>query len=381
MNEKWNQLVNPISLPNGAGIPNRLAMAPMLVFGSNEDGTISEADLAYFDIRSDVAGLIITGAAYINKFACAGIGQISISKDEDIEGLRKLAQTAKKDGNKVVVQLHHPGREAAGSYERFGKVVAPSAIKFPFMNYVPEELSEEAIEETIKDYGRATSRAIAAGFDGVEIHGANHYLIQQFFSAYSNQRADKWGGSLENRMAFPLAVVKEVRRVVEESGKKDFIVGYRFCPEEIHGENVGYRIDESLQLIEKVVSEKVDYLHISIFRGYQEGPEGSDKSYGELVTEVVNGRCPVMIVSSVFTAEDAVNALKHGDIVALGRAALMEPQFAKKIREDRADEIIVTVENNLENLAIPEKIIQMFRMEGTPLPPLPGVEPRPLVEV
>ena len=92
-------------------------------------------------------------------------------------------------------------------------------------------------------------------------------------------------------MAFPLAVVKEVKRVVQESGRADFIVGYRISPEEIHGENVGYRIAESLQLIDKVVSENIDYLHLSIFKGYQEAPEGSDKSFGELVRTVVKERC------------------------------------------------------------------------------------------
>lgn len=370
----YSKLLEKVTLPNGVTIDNRIAMAPMLVFGSDEKGFVTEADLAYFDIRSEVAGLIITGAAYINELACAGTGQLSIAKDEDIEGLTALANVAKKAGNKVVVQLHHPGREALGSYKKFGKVVAPSAIKFPFLNYIPEELTQTEIEETIKDYGRATKRAIAAGFDGVEIHGANHYLLQQFFSAYSNKRTDEWGGSLEKRMAFPLAVVKEVKRVVQESGKDDFIVGYRFCPEEIHGENVGYRIDESLQLVEKVVIEKADYVHISIFKGYEEGPEGSGKSYGEMVKEVVKGRCPVMNVSNVFTADDAVAALNHGDIIAIGRAALIEPQFAKKIKENRADEIMTTVENNLQHLAIPEKIIEMFKMEDTPLPPLPGIE-------
>lgn len=375
MNQLYQQLVEPITLPNGETINGRIAMAPMVVMGANDDGTVSELDVNYFAKRSDVANLIITGAAYINEMACGFDGQISISKDEDIEGLKEIAHEIKKDGNKAIVQIHHAGREAIGAYAKYKKVVAPSAIEFPFLDYIPEEMTAEEVEETIKDYGRATERAIAAGFDGVEIHGANHYLIQQFFSAYSNKREDQWGGTLEKRMAFPLAVVKEVKRVVEESGKDNFIVGYRICPDEIHGENVGYEIDEALQLIERVVNEKIDYMHISIFMGYQEGPVGADESYGQLVKKQVNGRCPVMIVSSIFTADDAVDALNHGDIVAIGRSAIMEPQFAKKIRQGRADEIATTVEaKNLDHLAIPEKAVHWFTIENSPLPPLPGLK-------
>src|SRR5690625_1644542 len=371
MTTAYKALLNPITLPNGAVLPNRTAMAPMVVMGANDDGTVSDLDVAYFDKRSGVAGLIITGAVYVNADGYGFDGQISASKDEDVEGLKKLAQAAKKDGNKVVAQLHHAGRESL--YEKLGRVVAPSAIEFPFLDYVPEEMTNEEIEKTIKDFGSAAKRVLADGFDGVEVHGANHYLLQQFFSSYSNRRTDQWGGTLEKRMAFPLAVLKEVQRVVKESGKQDFIVGYRISPEEIHGENVGYHIDEALQLVEKVVSEQVDYIHVSVFTGYAVGPEGSDKSYGELVKEVVNNRCPVIIVSNVFTADDALEALNHGDIVAIGRAALIEPEFTKKIREDRADEIETSVENRLDQLAIPPKAIEWFKMEGSLLPPLPGI--------
>jgi 2,4-dienoyl-CoA reductase-like NADH-dependent reductase (Old Yellow Enzyme family) len=371
MENKFEQLVEPITLPNGVTLQNRLAMAPMVVKGANEDGTISELDLAYFGKRSDVAGMIITGAAYVNEMACGFAGQISISKDEDIEGLKKLAAVAKKDGNKAIVQLHHAGRE--GLVEKLGRVVAPSALNFSFLKVVPEELTAEEIEETIKDFGRAAKRALEAGFDGVEIHGANHYLLQQFFSAFSNQRNDEYGGSLEKRMSFPLAVVKEVRRVVTESGRKDFIVGYRICPDEIHGDTVGYTLNESLQLIDRVVEAGVDYLHISIFTGYQTAPEGMQQSYGQQIKVVVNERCPVMIVSTVFTAEDALDALNHGDIVAIGRAAIVEPQFARKVREGREEEIATSVENRLETLAIPDKAIEWFTMDGSPLPPLSGL--------
>jgi len=371
---KYSRLQEPLTLPNGAVLKTPIAMAPMVVCGSNEDGTVSQEDIDYFDKRSGVAGMIITGAAAINEAGWADKNQIGAFDEKHAEGLSTLAKTAQKDGNKVVAQLQHAGRGAQFAQDKFGRTVAPSAIDFPFLDYVPHELTHEEIIETIKDFGRATKHVIEAGFDGVEIHGANHYLLQQFFSAYSNRRTDEWGGSLESRMKFPLAVLDEVIRVAKAYGKDNFIIGYRISPEEIHGENIGYRIDESLELMDKIADSGIDYLHISLFTKYDAGPEHAEKSYAEIISEKVNGRMPVMTVSGVFNADDALDALNYGDIIAIGRAALIEPAFAEKILENRTDEIRSAVNNNLDELAIPEAAIALFLMDGTPLPPLPGID-------
>ncbi len=143
------------------------------------------------------------------------------------------------------MQIHHGGREARARGAKGHEVLAPSQLDFSFLPYPVREMTHEEIVEIIKDFGRATKRAIDAGFDGVEIHGANHYLIQQFFSAFSNRRQDKWGGSLEKRMTFALEVVKEVKSVIARYAPKDFIIGYRLSPEEIHGTNIGYFYKES----------------------------------------------------------------------------------------------------------------------------------------
>jgi 2,4-dienoyl-CoA reductase-like NADH-dependent reductase (Old Yellow Enzyme family) len=371
---KYSRLQEALKLPNGAVLKSPTAMAPMVVCGSNEDGTVSQKDIDYFDKRSGAAGIIITGAAAINEAGWAEKNQIGVFNDKHVEGLSTLAKTAQKDGNKVVVQLQHAGRGAQLAQDKFGRTVAPSAIDFPFLDYVPHELTHEEILETIKDFGQATKYVIESGFDGVEIHGANHYLLQQFFSEYSNRRTDEWGGSFENRMKFPLAVLDEVNRVAKTYGKDDFIIGYRISPEEIHGENIGYRIDESLGLIDRIADSGIDYLHLSLFTRYDAGPENAERSYAEIISEKVNGRMPVMTVSGVFNADDALDALNYGDIIAIGREALIEPAFAKKILENRTDEIQSAMDDNLEELAIPEAAIALFLMDGTPLPPLPGID-------
>lgn len=154
--------------------------------------------------------LVNGGPAYVPGYP----EQLGAYSDEHLDGLRQVAQALKKDGNKAILQIHHGGRAAIGQAVSGQDVVAPSQVDFSFLDYPIRELTADEIDDIIKDFGKATRRAIKAGFDGVEIHGANHYLIQQFFSKLSNFRTDKWGGSLEKRMAFPLAVVAEVMDVV-----------------------------------------------------------------------------------------------------------------------------------------------------------------------
>lgn len=263
MNEKYAPLFEKITLGNGVELKNRFGMAPMLVFGSNDDDTVGEADYAYWNVRNNVGNLLISGAMTVPRNGHGMPNQLTAYSDTNMEGLKKLVGIMKAKGNKAIMQLHHAGRESVGTYKNFGYVVAPSAINFPFLQYVPKELTHEEILQIIEDYGEATRRAIEAGFDGVEVHGANHYLLQQFFSAYSNTREDEWGGSLEKRMAFPLAVLKKVKEVAASKANKDFIVGYRISPEEVHGDTVGYTVDDAVLLVDEVIKGGADYIHIS----------------------------------------------------------------------------------------------------------------------
>jgi 2,4-dienoyl-CoA reductase-like NADH-dependent reductase (Old Yellow Enzyme family) len=370
-----SDLTTPLTLRSGVVLPNRIAMAPMVAQGADEaTGHITNEDIAYFARRSTVAGAIITGAAFVARSGRGFGRQISIADDQDVEGLAGLARTMRRDGARAFVQLYHGGREAYPVADELGRVLAPSTKAFDWLPYVPQEMTLDEIAATIAAFGAATRRAIAAGFDGVEIHGANHYLLQQFFSAYSNRRTDEWGGDLERRMAFPLAIVDEVQRVAA-GAPRPFAVGYRVCPDEIHGANVGYTVAEASQLIDRIAGKGVDYIHVSIFNGYDAAPIGARMSYGQIVRTVVAGRCPVMIVSDVFTECDAVRALEHGDIVAIGRAALVEPQFAAKIAAGHGEEIETTVKGRFTELDLPAGLIDWYTGDGRGvLPPMPGID-------
>lgn len=208
-------------------------------------------------------------------------------------------------------------------------------------------------------------------------HGANHYLLQQFFSAFSNQRNDQWGGSLEKRMAFPLAVVKEVKRVVAEQASSNFIIGYRLTPEEIHGDVVGYDCKDATALVSEIVKNELDYIHLSLWGGYNSTPNGVDQSYAELFKAVLDDQTKLLAVGGVFDEESAKDAVEnYTDIVVVGRGTLIDPQFGRKIQEGRGDEIFHEISpENMDYVSWTEGLKEAFsREDSLGLPPLPGGE-------
>ena len=374
-----HNLTDTITFRRGLTIPNRIALAPMQSQSALEGGYASNDTIRYYNHRSKAAGLLITEFHYVSESGGPAYmpgypSQMGIYSDIHLEGAKKIAQALKKDANKAVMQIHHGGRMAIGRFINHQDVVAPSDLqrKFPV-----RALTESEIKEIIADFGRATKRAIEAGFDGVEIHGANHYLLQQFFSVLTNHRTDTWGGSLENRMRFPLAVVREVKRVVEEAGVKNFIIGYRLSPEEIHGTDIGYTYKESLQLVEAIVKEDLDYIHLSLWGGYDSKPEGADQSFGSLFKAVLDDETKLIIVGNIFSEEAARDAVEnYTDIIAVGRGTLIDPEFGQKIMNGKGDTIVheVTPEH-VPNMHLTPGLFEAFtRTDSLGLPPLPGAE-------
>ncbi|OFN56202.1 MULTISPECIES: NADH-dependent flavin oxidoreductase [unclassified Streptococcus] len=374
-------LIDTVQFRHGAQLSSRLVMPPMLTFSGLKGGFVSDDTLRYYHARSQAAGLLIAEYHYVSESGgpCSRPGypeQLGIYSDEHLEGAKKIAAALQKNGNKAILQIHHGGREASGRAVKGEEVLAPSALDFSFLSYPVREMTNAEIEGIIKDFGRATKRAIEAGFSGVEIHGANHYLLQQFFSSFSNVREDKWGSSLEKRMAFPLAVVKEVKRVVGKYAPKDFIVGYRISPEEIHGDEVGYSYREAQALIREVIKYELDYIHLSLWEGYASKPVGSDRTYAEHFKSILDNQTKLIIVGGVFSEEDAQDAIAQTptDLIAVGRGTLIDPLFGQKIKEGRGDEIVHQISpEQLEQTAWTSGLREAFtREDSLGLPELPG---------
>lgn len=332
-------------------------MAPMTTWSGNADGTVSDAEIAYYQKRSQGLGIIMTAAAYVMPQGQGFAGQIGAHTEEMMPSLIRMVKTIQAQGAKAILQIYHGGRMSPPDVLPDKQPVSASAIPAVHGNTtVPRALTEEEITQTIKAFGYATRRAIAAGFDGVEIHGANTYLIQQFFSPHANRRDDRWGGSVEKRMTFPLAVTDEVIDTVTRYAESPFIVGYRFSPEEI--ENPGITMTDTLQLVETLATRKLDYLHVSTmnFWGGSLRDETDKKSRTVIIHERIGNRIPIMGVGAVHTPEEALQMLETGvPLVAIGRELLMEPDWVQKIQEGREDQIRTTLPKGAQQeLVIPE---------------------------
>ncbi|NOU94362.1 NADH-dependent flavin oxidoreductase [Paenibacillus sp. LMG 31456] len=362
MNDKYNPFFDTFSLRSGVQLKNRIVMAPMTNFSSNEDGTVTDSELKYYARRSSGVGMVITACTFVTPNGKGFPGEFAGDSDEMIPSLQRLAATIKEQGAKAVLQIFHAGRMAPETLVPNGDVVSASAIAAEKEGSIlPRALTEQEIEAIIHDFGETTRRAIEAGYDGVEIHGANGYLIQQFFSPHSNRREDRWGGSLEKRMAFPLAVVEEVKRVVKEHAKQPFVVGYRFSPEEV--ETPGIDLDDTLKLVDALAEQNLDYIHVSLMDFWsnprRRGVDDS-KTRIEWIQERVGQRVPVMGVGSIHTADDAMKAMQTGvPLIALGRELIIEPDWVKKVADGRESEIKTTLtKDDQERLVIPDPLWQ-----------------------
>ena len=244
-----SKLFEKFILNNKVEVSNRLVVAPMCLFGSTDE------ERSYLSQRATGIGLYILGASAVSQEGLGIKNQTRAFSEKDIPSLKERAKIIKDQGALAIAQIVHAGMY--GGKNASGKsALCPSASvankeleKSGKLNDNTrnEELTNEDILRIIKDFAYATELCIKAGYDGIEIHDANNYLIQQFYSGYYNIRNDEWGGSLEKRIRFPLEVVNACCKIREKYNKPEFIIGYRLSPEEPF-EN-GITMTETLALL------------------------------------------------------------------------------------------------------------------------------------
>lgn len=364
------ELLEQFTFKNGVKIKNRVVMAPMTTWSSNDDYTISDEEVTYYKKRVNGVGMVITGCTQVLENGIGFTNEFAGYSDKFTDSLRKLADAAKSGGAPAVLQIFHAGNKALPQLIKNGEVVSASAIKTPKTAFteslVPKELSEEEIKEVIHAFGETTRRAIEAGFDGVEIHGAHGFLIQNFLSPYYNKREDKWGGSLENRMRFGLALVDEVKSIIKKYSKKPFILGYRISLEE--SQEGGLRIDDSYEYIDELIKKDIDYLHISLDKALESKPVESkdNQTYLELTVKKINNRVPLIAAGSLVTPEEVSKALEKGlTLAAIGHTLIMNPDWVEKVEENKTSEIKKALNpSEVKELKIPEKLWTVIKNSG-----------------
>jgi 2,4-dienoyl-CoA reductase-like NADH-dependent reductase (Old Yellow Enzyme family) len=363
MNNTYPPLFQPFKFPvSGIQVPNRILMSPMTTWSGNDDGTVSDAEIAYYKRRAHGIGAVVTACAFVHPRGRGFAGQIGAHSDAMLPSLIRIAAAVKEGGSKAILQLYHGGRMCPPVLLPDGQAVSASNIPVAFGEALPPRAMAEAeILETIAAYGAAARRAAEAGFDGVEVHGANGYLVQQFFSPHANRRIDQWGGSMEGRLRFPLAVVEAIVSAAAKAGRP-FIVGYRLSPEEI--ENPGITMDDTLQLADALANCPLDYIHTSTLNFWAGSLRDiEDKRLrAQMIYEHIGKRKPVIGVGAIRTPNDALRALENGvPLFAMGRELLMEPDWVEKIQSGRESSIRTTLELKArEELVIPEGLWKMM---------------------
>ncbi len=331
------KFTEPIEI-RGLRLKNRILMSAMTTSRANEDGSPSPWTFAHYTERArGGAALCFTEATHVNQEGMGFPSQLGSHSDALIPELKRLADEVRAAGAPLGLQIFHAGRTGLSSISGL-PIVGPSPIPHPTEEEVPRELSTQEVKATVAAYGEAARRAREAGIRVVEIHGATWYLCQQFFSPASNKRTDEYGGSLENRMRFPLEVAQAVRKATGGG----MVISYRLGLLEPWEE--GFTIDETLTLAQALAEVGVDILHCS--RNARVGlpvpPDLYNPAFRKLreaveIALVANG--------AAFDPSRLEGYMGMGaDFVAVARGMLADPHYAAKAVLGKTSEIIRCIE-------------------------------------
>ncbi len=363
---------SPFRFNSGQEIANRFVIAPLTTDSSHEDGTATDGELEFIRRRAAGGfGAAISSATYVEQDGRSWQGT-GAAHDGHLSSLRRLAEAMRASGSLAILQIYDGGRIAKP--ELIGEECLRAASAVASLRpgaRTPRAMTADEVENLIARFGEAASLARKAGFDGVEIHGANHYTVHQFFSPRANHRDDYWGGTLSKRMNFPLAVAQAVRDAL---GPK-LITGFRITPFE--AEAGGYTLDDAKLLCNELARFNLDYISVSLDDYRMSRPTGEARVYdrpiektaapaGSPITEfarIIAGRSAVMASGGIKTCVDAEGAIKLGaDLVAVGRAVVVDPEWLSKVRSKREEAILAGLPNDrlqiARALSIPQRMVE-----------------------
>ncbi|GGY71146.1 alkene reductase [Cellvibrio zantedeschiae] len=338
-----SNLFSPLDV-GSTKVSSRIVMAPMTRCRSSQPGDIPNEMMAAYYAQRAGAGLIITEATQISPQGKGYSFTPGIYSKEQIAGWKIITNAVHSKGGKIYNQLWHVGRMSHPIFHNGELPVAPSAVAFEGQVWIydeqkqkgekvscpiPRELTIAEIKSIIKDYQRAVVNAMEAGFDGVEIHGANGYLIEQFLRTTSNQRTDEYGGSIENRLRF----LKEVVTVVVDAIGADK-VGIRLAPFiTARGMNCPEILPCILEAANFLQSKNVSYIHLAE-ADWDDAPK-VDEDFRRELRKGFHGK---IIVAGKFTKERAEQILAQGyaDLVAFGRPFIANPDFPARLKNNLA---------------------------------------------
>lgn len=342
-------------------LKNRIVMAPMATNYANCNGEVTDTLLDYYRERAlGGAGLIIVEAACVDPpVGREGFNQLNAAQAACIPGLQRLTEEIKVFGCRAFLQLFHAGRQTSSLLTEGQQVVAPSAIACPMMKENPRELEEKEIHALRDKFIAAAVYASRAGFDGIELHAAHGYLINQFLSPHSNQRKDLYGGSLANRTRFLLDITAGIKSVLPDLtlavrlNIDDFVAG-------------GLNLEESLEIARQLEAAGADIIHCSCGT-YESGlksiePSSYQEGWRIYLAHAVKQAVSIPVIGGGMIRNPAIanQIIRDGqaDFVFLGRPLLADPYWPQKASRGQVEEIRPCIgcnrciSNNFKGLAV-----------------------------
>ena len=343
-------LFQPFQIKNHT-LKNRIGVAPMTRMSGGET-SIPRQDVLDFLVRraENGAGLVYTEALVTDYESAQGDpGQARITTQQQIDAWQPVVQKIQDAGSKAIIQLFHCGRMAWPEINPARRSIAPSAIapkqdnpltQSPYP--VPEAMSQFDIDHVINGFVESAKGAVEAGFDGIEIHGAHGYLINQFLSSYSNQRTDGYGGSVENRFRF----AREVIRAVKENIPDDRLLLFRISNWGIADMEVSLFADreEWQECIRLLDEEPIDAISVSTY-DFNARAFGTDKNMAQLTREATE--LPLLICGKIYDRQTVDAALEDADIALSAKSMLLNPDFVEDLRLGKELKIYASEEANI----------------------------------
>lgn len=356
----------PLSLRRGRPLPNRIMKSAMSEVLAAKGHAPSDGLATLYQTWAEGGlGLAVTGNVMIDRRALGEPGNVVVEDARDLPALERWASAGTSEGGHIWMQINHPGKQSPIFLSR--EPVAPSAVPLgrglDKAFATPRELSDEEIDELIERYGTTARVARQAGFTGVQIHGAHGYLVSQFLSSHHNRRTDRWGGSLENRAAFAMAVYRSMRAAVGD----DFPVSIKINSADF--QKGGLTEEESLEVIAALVDAGIDLVEVS--GGNYEAPvmtgamgqrdstkarEAYFLSFAEALRKRVD--VPLAVTGGFRTAQGMGDAVNSGavDVVGLARALALEPDLPRRVLAGEA------FESKVRRITTGSKVVDQLSM-------------------
>ncbi len=336
---KFEKLLSPGKI-GSMELKNRFVVPPMGTNLGSYEGFVTDQMIEYYRARAlGGFGLIIIEVTAVDPHGKAVLNEAGLWNDEQIEGFKKLMDAIHEAGAKVLVQLHHCGRQTAPPYIFGLTPEAPSKVACPALNVIPDEMSNERVWQLIDQFGDAAVRAKKAGADGVEVHGAHGYIIAQFMSPHANKRYDEFGGDFEGRMKFPREFFRNIRKKVGN----DFVMTFRFgWDEKVHG---GRKLEESCN-VARMAEEGADAIHISVMTyasmHYMSASPEMPQGFNQFPTKVIKEAVSIPVISVGRYSPSQLKELCARDVLTSSHSDVhqsqhrISPTLSKKKEQTRS---------------------------------------------